>query len=150
MADPQTLGDYDPELVTLTLTAIKAEKEIIPQQFGAESRITIDGLARSETGEGMGGSAVVSRLHSTITPFGFTLMATDPAVKQISDLIDQGEFFLLSIVDNSATDSSVTGKCWVQTGTGWNRGRVAEEVVFTFTAQIPRDGLRLGQTALIG
>lgn len=149
MADPQVLGDYDPELVTLTLSGIKSGAEITPQQYGPESRITIPGLPRAESAEGQGGSVVRSRLHTTLTTLGFTLMPTDPAVKQISDLVDEGEIFKFSIVDNSATDSGVEGKCWVETGMDYTRNRTAEAVVCAFQAQVPRKATRHGQMALI-
>lgn len=148
MADPQVLGDYDPELVTLTLSAIKSGVEITPQQFGPESRITVPGLARAESVEGMGGTVIRSRLHTTLTTLGFTLMPTDPAVKQISDLVDEGEIFKFSIVDNSATDSSVEGKCWVETGMDYTRNRTAEAIVCAFQAQVPRKAMRHGQMVL--
>ena len=149
MADPQVLGDYDPEEVTFSLTGTKSGTEINPQHCGPDTRITVAGLARSESTEGMGGSVVRSRLHSTLAPLSFVLMSSDPAVKQLSDLMDTGEIFTFSIVDNSGSDSQVSGKCWAQTSPDWNRNRVDEPVTFTFESQVPRGALRHGQRNIV-
>ena len=149
MADPQVLGDYDPELVTFTLTAIKAGTEIAPQQYGPETRISIPGLARGSSTEGMGGSQVRNRLHSTATTLTFELMPTDPAVAQISELVDEGEIFAFNVVDNSATDSKCSGKCWVETGMDWTKNRESGAIIFNFQAQVPRKAMRHGQTGIV-
>lgn len=149
MADLQVLGDYDPEQVTITLTAIKEGVEIVPSQFGPDSRIVLTGVVRSESIEGQGGTVIRSRVHGTLRSMTMTIMSTDPAMLQLSDLFDKGEIFKFLIVDNSATDSKISGKCWVQTTPDWSRGRVAEPVAIAFEAQVPREAARYGQTSII-
>lgn len=149
MADPQVLGDYDPEQVTLSLSGIKSGEEIVPSQYGPDSRITFGERTRSESIEGMGGSVVRSRQHMTLTTMTITLMPSDPANKVLSSLVDTGEVFNFNVKDNSATASQVSGKCWLSASAAYNKNRTAEPMTWNFEAQVVAGAMQHGQTVLI-
>lgn len=149
MADPQVLGDYDPELVIFTLSGLKSGLELAPSQYAPDSRITVGELPRSETIQGQGGTLVRSRLHDTMTTLEFSLMPSDPEVARLSNLADADEVFTFSVVDNSGVASKVSGKCWFVNKPAWGRNRVAEPVVFSMTAQVKPNAMQHGSTALI-
>lgn len=147
--DPQVLGDYDVEQVTISFTGLKFGAEIVPTQFGPESRITIASRPRSEVVEGQGGTVVRSRLHNTVAALEMTLMSTDPAVAALMKGAEQGEVYSFVVTDNSGVSQKVTGKAWLTEIAAWNRGRVAEPVPVMMTAQVARNAMQHGTTALI-
>lgn len=147
--DPQVLGDYDPEQVTISFTGLKFGGEIVPTQFGPESRITITARPRSEVMEGQGGTAIRSRLHNTIATLEMTLMPSDAAIAALMKGAEQGEIYYFVVVDNSGTAQKVTGKAFSAEIAAWNRGRVVEATTLTMTAQVPRNAMQHGATALV-
>ena len=72
-----------------------------------------------------------------------------PTVVLVHGLRGSSAEFTFSIVDNSGSDSQVSGKCWAQTSPDWNRNRVDEPVTFTFESQVPRGALRHGQRNIV-
>ena len=147
--DPQVLGDYDVEQVTLSFTGLKFGGEIVPTQFAPESRITIASRPRSEVLEGQGGTVVRSRLHNTVATIEIALMPSDPAIVAFAKGSEQGEVYSFVVQDNSGTAQKVTGKAWPTEIPAWNRGRVAEPITIMLTAQIPRNAMQHGTTALV-
>jgi hypothetical protein len=147
--DAQVLGSYDPEQVTMAFTGIKSGVEIVPTQFGPETRITISERQRSEVVEGQGGTVIVSRLHTTLAVMELSLMPTDPAVKEFAKGADTGEIYTFQVTDNSGVDQKVTGKAVAVNMPAWNKNRVAEPVSISMNVQIQRDAMQHGQTAIV-
>lgn len=149
MADAQVLGDYDPEQVVLTLSATKAGEEIVPSQYGPDTRISIGPRPRSESAQGMGGTVVRSHLHDTLTTLSFTLMPSDPVNQRLSALVDTGELFEFTVKDNNGVASQVAGRCWFNESAAWNRNRTVEPITWNFEAQVKRGAMQHGSTVLL-
>lgn len=146
MAATPLLGDYNCEEVVVTFKGIKTGVVITPTQFGAEQRVTIGERVLAEDIEGQGGGAVVSHQHSRLADKTITLLPTDEANSQFDQAAKDRERFEVTVVDNSGT-AKYKGIAWLRAVAGWDKGRVAAEVTWTFRTWV--QDMQHGQTAII-
>lgn len=141
------LGDYDSELVTLTLTGIKFGKVIVPVHFGPDERVSVSPRTFASTLEGQGGAVIRNRYHPGSSTFTISLLGLDEANRQLSEDAKNGEIYDIEMVDNNGEAIAVSGKCWVQEEAPWAKAKDSTPQVWTMGIKV--DDLNHGQLAIV-
>lgn len=141
------LGDYDSELVTLTLTGIKGGRVIVPVHFGPDERVSVAARTFSSTLEGQGGAVIRNRYHPGASTFTISILGLDIANRLLSEDAKNGEIYEIDMVDNNGEACQVSGKCWVQEEAPWAKAKDNTPQVWTMGIKV--DDLNHGQISIV-